>query len=101
MDTSWQIEILLRQYLQIQDPENLSIPSWEVLKLPDVQARIYENMFNKDHLPHAIPSRYTFRVLKRLVNAIEQAIDDPEEDVGFSLITSHLCFTIVFRSMLY
>ena len=82
MGMSWAIELLRRQYLQIQDPEQLSFPPPEILKLPDVQARIYESILDEGNLPHELPPRYKFRVLKRLVHAIEQAIDDPDEDVG-------------------
>lgn len=79
----WQAELLRRQYLQLVDPNELAIPSIESLRLPDLQARIYDSMFNEANLPFSPPDRYRFRVLKRLVTAIEQAIVDPEEDVGF------------------
>ena len=78
----WQAELLRRQYLQLIDPKELAIPSNEALRSPDLQARLYETMFDKANLPYSPPVRYKFRVLKKLINAIEQAIVDPEEDVG-------------------
>ena len=83
MDLPLQIELLKRQYLQILDPEDLLLPRAELLKLPEIQTKIYEVMFNETNIAYPLPARYAFRVLKRLVHAIEQAIDDPEEDVGF------------------
>lgn len=82
-ETTWQVELLRRQYLQLIDPNELAIPSIESLRLPGLQARIYDSMFNEANLPFPPPDRHKYRVLKKLVAAIEQAIVDPEEDVGF------------------
>ena len=77
-----QSELLKRQYLQLLDPEKLSIPPPELIRLPHVQAQIYETMFRDGCLPFSPPDRYKLRVLKKLVQQMEDAIIDPEEDVG-------------------
>ena len=82
------VELLKRQYLQLTDPEALTLPRKESLRLPDIQAQIYNDLFNESNIVYAPPKRYRFRVLKRLVKALEDAIEDPEEDVGaFSFST--------------
>jgi hypothetical protein len=75
------IEIFRRQYLQLVPPDRLSLPPAEVIRQPDVQNKIYETMFREDHLQYPPPTRYQLRVLKRVVEALEKAVDDPEEDV--------------------
>lgn len=88
MDIISPVELLKRQYLQLTDPEELSLPRKEVVRLPDIQAQIYDDMFDESNIIYAPPERYRFRVLKRLVKALEDAIEDPEEDVGaFSFST--------------
>lgn len=78
-----QLELLRRQYLQLWEPDKLTIPSMDIIRLPGVQASIFESMFEENNLRFAPPDRYKVRVLKRLVGMIERAIVDPEEDVGF------------------
>jgi len=85
------VELLRRQYLQLLDPEELAFPGPSLLRLPDVQARIYETMFEESKLQYAPPERYRFRVLKRLVKALEQSIEDPEEDVGAPIRPLYYC----------
>ena len=82
------IELLRRQYLQLLDPDELALPNPELLRLPSTQSRMYDRMFNEAKKVYPPPERYKFRVLKRLVGALEQAIEDPEEDVGPPLPTS-------------
>ena len=87
MDT---IEILRRQYLQMLDPAELAIPCKKILKSPETQTRLYNDMFNESEFTHLPPYRYRFQVLKRLMNKLEAAIEDPDEDVGFpSRVTVH------------
>ena len=86
MNTVAPVELLKRQYLQLTKPEELAFPRKELLRLPDIQAQIYNNMFNENNITYAPPERYRFRVLKRLLQALEGAIEDPEEDVGFLLL---------------
>lgn len=75
------VELLRRQYLQHVDPDSLQLPSPDVLRLPETQKEIYDTMFSQSALTYPLPSRYQFRVLKRLIGMMEQAIEDPEEDV--------------------
>ena len=85
MDIIAPVELLKRQYLQLVDPEEITLPRKGFLKLPDTQAQIYSDIFDESRGSYAPPERYRLRVLKRIVKALEDAIDDPEEDVGFSL----------------
>ena len=78
-------QLFKRQYFQQLDA--LSFPSAELLKRPDVQAYIYRSMFNADQRPYLPPSRYQKWVLKIILEKIENAIEDPEEDVCFSDLT--------------
>ena len=77
-----QVELLRRQYLQLQDPRQLAVPGSSVIKAPEIQSQIYRTMFRDDSLKFPPPPRYRLRVLKRIMAAIEQAITDPEEDVS-------------------
>lgn len=85
------VELLKRQYLQLIGPEGLTLPPKEVLRLPETQAQIYNDMFDESRLiDYKVPERYKLRVLKRLVKALEDAIEDPEEDVRFLLVLCDL-----------
>lgn len=75
------VEILRRQYLQLVDPEKLKIPSMEILRLPEAQAQIFDNLFNDKCRSFPSPNRYKFCILKRIVDAVHLSIVDPEEDV--------------------
>lgn len=83
MDIIAPVELLKRQYLQIVAPEELTLPRKQLLRLSETQAQIYHDMFDESRFICAPPERYRFRVLKRLMKALEDAIEDPEEDVGF------------------
>lgn len=100
MDIIAPVELLKRQYLQLIDPEELTLPCKELLKLPDTQAQIYNDMFDESKTKYALPERYRLRVLKRLVKALEDAIEDPEEDVGFSLCLN-FCPFFLFGRLFY
>lgn len=86
MDDIAPVELLKRQYLQLIDPEELTLPLREFLILPETQAQIYNDLFDESRIVYAPPERYRFRVLKRVVKALEDAVEDPEEDVGFLLL---------------
>ena len=103
MDIIAPVEILKRQYLQLYEPEELTLPRKQLLRLADTQAQIYNHMFDESRIIYAPPERYRFRVLKRLVKALEEAIEDPEEDVGFlrSLMRPYSLLNIVFRLSRY
>ncbi|MCJ1317903.1 hypothetical protein MMC15_003230 [Xylographa vitiligo] len=77
------LELLKRQFRQLLEPERLSLPSLEQIRIPHVQAYLYETMFREEGLEYPPPDRYGIRVLKMLIERMERAIIDPEEDVGF------------------
>ena len=79
-----QLEIFRRKYLQMLDPDDIAYPMEWFIKLPEIQKWIYENMFNRKNVPNYLP--YAFRILKKLLFILEAAIEDPEEDVSFSLL---------------
>lgn len=83
MDTNWPVELLRRQYLQLMSPDMLTLPSSE-LRSPQMQSDIYESVFNQSNSRYPPAERYRFRVLKKIVTALEEAVEDPEEDVGIS-----------------
>ncbi|KAL9104521.1 MAG: hypothetical protein Q9163_000552 [Psora crenata] len=60
------VKLLSRQYYQLVDPEQLTLPAPDFLRLPEVQNRIYDEMFEDGTLQCLPPERYRFRVLKRL-----------------------------------
>ncbi|ATY66297.1 Methyltransferase-16, putative [Cordyceps militaris] len=74
----WQASVdkFCYQYLQLEAEP--SLPPAELLKLPDAQETLYERAF-ADSLPYQPPQRYRLRVLKALVAAIENSIDDWEQ----------------------
>ncbi|MCJ1299468.1 hypothetical protein MMC08_002260 [Hypocenomyce scalaris] len=78
--TTQQLELLRRQYFQLWEPDKLTIPSMGIMRLSEVQASIFESMFREDNLKYTPPDRYKTRVLKKLVDLIERAVVDPEED---------------------
>lgn len=83
-----QIDRLRRQFFQLVDPKELAALPMETLKLPGVQAEIYATMFNEGTCSFPSPDkRYKWRVLKKIVNLLEQSVIDPEEDVS-SLLSS-------------
>lgn len=91
-----QILLFRRQYLQLFEPDFLAWPPKQLLRDADVQAWIYHNLFDSDRNTYLPPGRYQYRVLKLLLAKIEQAIEDPEEDVGtFSCFYS---FSITLRT---
>lgn len=77
-----EILLLRRQYLQLFEPDFLAWPPKQLLRDPDIQEWIYHNLFDSNQNTYLPPERYQYRVLKRLLAKIEQAIEDPEEDVG-------------------
>lgn len=85
-----QVELLRRQYLQLVDPEQLKMPAMGILRLPEAQAKIFDNIFNHKLCSFPSPERYKFRVLKRVIDAVELSIVDPEEDVRFHNVESFI-----------
>jgi hypothetical protein len=79
-----ELQIFQRQVLQLVDPNELQWPSKDALRRQDIQARIYQRLFRSEHPP---PERYQLRVLKKLLNLIEESIVDPDQDVGSRLLS--------------
>jgi hypothetical protein len=79
------IQVLLfrRQYLQLFDPDFLTWPPKQLLKLSAIQSWIYMNLFDGEKNSMLPPPRYQLRVLKPLLARIEKSIEDPNQDVGF------------------
>ena len=77
-----QLLLFRRQYFQLFEPDFLAWPPEQLLRDPSVQAWLYRNLFSSDKSRYLPPERYQVRVLKSLVAKVEQAIEDPEEDVG-------------------
>ena len=92
-----QLVLFRRQYLQLFEPDFLAWPPKSLLRDAGVQQWLYKHCFDTDANPHLPSDRYRLRVLKPLVRKVEQAIEDPEEDVGYLL---PLQFLSIFSSLL-
>ena len=90
MNVEQDVELLRRQYQQLLEPEKLDIPPSAIMRKPQVQVQIYETMFKEGGLSFPPPDRYKLRVLKKLLESMEKAIEDPEEDVGCPHISTFL-----------
>ena len=90
-----QIVLFSRQYRQLLDPDFLAWPPKQLLRDPDVQAWLFKNLFDAERKSGLPPPRYQMRVLKPLLNKIEQSIDEPNEDVGGIFQSPFLDFRIV------
>jgi hypothetical protein len=86
-DVSVQVEhelrLLRRQYFQLLPLQQLRWPSIELLKLSGSQAWIYSSMFDIGQVKHPLPpERYRLRFLRKLVDDLEEAFEDSDNDVG-------------------
>ena len=88
MDPAQQIELYRRQYFQLIDPQHLTVPHLDVLRLPQVQEEIYSKLFSDKSIPYLPPARFRFRVLKGLIDILHEGFQDPEEDVRLCLHSS-------------
>lgn len=75
------VELLKRQFFQHVNPDDLTLPSKDLLRRPEIQAQIHECMFRTEGVLFPPPDGYQSRVLKLLMKEIEQSIVDPDEDV--------------------
>ena len=75
------VELLRRQYLQLLEPGHLILPDQKLLKVERIQREIYESLFAYGSLQYEPPKRYRFRVLKRIIAALEAAVENPDQDV--------------------
>lgn len=83
-----QLLLFRRQYLQLFEPDFLSWPPRPLLRDSGVQAWLFKNFFDSGQIGRLPSERYQLRVLKPLLAKIEQAIEDPEKDVG-RMVTLH------------
>lgn len=84
------IVLFYRQYMQ--QLNDLVYPSPKLLLQPYIQKQIYQHMFNNSRALHLPPISYQRRVLKAIIEKIESAIHDPDEDVGFPCCNHFLRF---------
>ena len=69
-----------RQYLQVID--DVTYPPGPLLVKQDVQNCLYKYFFDASQNKFLPPARYQARILKHIIQEIEKACKDPEEDVG-------------------
>lgn len=80
------IALFIAQYRQCVEPRSLSFPPSDVLIKADVQRILHREMF-EDAATQYLPSEsYRGRVLKVLLQKLENAIKDPDEDVCCPLV---------------
>lgn len=96
-----QLVLFRRQYLQLFEPDFLAWPPKSLLRDAGVQQWLYKHCFDTDTNPHLPSDRYRLRVLKPLVRKVEQAIEDPEQDVGYLMSLRSLSFLSLLLSTLY
>ena len=96
-----QLVLFRRQYLQLFEPDFLAWPPKSLLRDAGVQQWLYKHCFDTDTNPHLPSDRYRLRVLKPLVRKVEQAIEDPEEDVGYLMSLRSFSFLSLLLSTLY
>ena len=77
------VDLLRRQYLQLLQPDKVTMPAAHLIRIPQVQQHIYETMFQAINSVLSPPNRYKLRILKRIIESMEKAIEDPEQDVGY------------------
>ena len=87
-----------RQYLQqVNEP---LFPAAKTLLDPYMQEQIYHYLFNSSqaHLP---PARYQKRILKTIIERIESAIEDPDEEVGIILVVERPSLELLLTLILH
>jgi predicted nicotinamide N-methyase len=88
-----QLVLFRRQYLQLFEPDFLAWPPKSLLRDAGVQQWLFKQCFDTDNTVYLPSDRYRLRVLKPLLRKVEQAIEDPEQDVGLST-SPYLSFII-------
>lgn len=81
-DGQLRLEMFKRRYLQMEDPHEITFPPKELIKLPVTQRWMVETMFDRRNIKYLPTARYAFRVMKKLLSILEEAMEDPEEDVN-------------------
>lgn len=80
-DDASQVRLLSAQYFEMIPPDTLSLPPKESIIRPEIQAAIYNGLFNEAVNWPLPPMRYRTRVLKAILAKIEESISNPDEDV--------------------
>jgi hypothetical protein len=93
-----QLVLFRRQYLQLFEPDFLAWPPKLLLRDAGVQQWLFKQCFDTDNNLYLPSDRYRLRVLKPLLRKVEQAIEDPEEDVGPFTSASHSFLIASFTS---
>ncbi len=84
----WPLEMFKRKYLHMEDPHEITFPPKELVKSPAAQRWMVDNMFDRRRIKYLPTARYTFRVMKKLLSILEEAMEDPEEDVSIRCVSS-------------
>ncbi|KAL8922691.1 MAG: hypothetical protein Q9208_005004 [Pyrenodesmia sp. 3 TL-2023] len=92
-DGQLRLEMFRRRYLQMEDPHEITFPPKELIKLPAAQRWMVETMFDRRSIKYLPTARYAFRVMKKLLSILEEAMEDPDEDEISDDLTA--CFTEV------
>jgi len=74
-----QLNKFKRQYLQLQG--KIIYPENQFLQDSNFQEALYKDIFLEGALKHPPPNRYRLRILKKLLQRIEESITDWEEQV--------------------
>jgi hypothetical protein len=79
---STSLDLFKRQFLQLVPIRDLQWPQPAVLKEITAQRWLYTHLFDSNNVKYSPPERYQLQVLEQLLKTIEEAISDPDEDVG-------------------
>lgn len=80
------------QCLQLLDLDGLSWPSSSILRKATAQEWLFKNLFDRMQLQYLPNDRYQTRILKRLLELINGAIEDPDEDVRMTTLLTRQAF---------
>jgi hypothetical protein len=76
------LERFRRQYFQLVEVKDLLWPSKDVLRPIESQTWLFRNLFDFNSITYMPPKRYGLRVLKHLLQLIQDSVQYPDEDVG-------------------
>lgn len=71
----------------MEDPLEIKYPAKELIKPLAAQVWLLDNLFNKRRLKHLPTARYTYRIMKKLLSMLEEAMENPKEDVSITVVT--------------
>ena len=77
-----QLQVFRNQYLQYIPTQELRWPESSILRTSSAQKWLFDNIFDTSGITNFFPpEKYQLRVLKNLIQLIQESIKDPEEDV--------------------